>query len=138
MLIAIDSNVFIAALSSNEEHSPNAQQLIRDIAVGKHTAVASSIVYGEVLGISNANRSQDMEDFFSHIDNLATLPVDDDICITAGKLRRDHGSKLKLPDAIHLATALSTNANLLITNDIVLAKVAQKLLPTKLLSEYSI
>jgi len=138
MLIAIDSNVFIAALSPNEEHSPNAQRLIRDVASGKHTAVASSIIYGEVLGISNANHSQDIEGFFSRIENLETLAVDDDICIKAGKLRRDHGSRLKLPDAIHLATALIANANLLITNDVVMAKVAQKLLPTKLLSEYSV
>jgi predicted nucleic acid-binding protein len=136
MLIAIDSNVFIAALSPNEEHSPNAQKLVRDVATGKHTAVASSIVFGEVLGVANTSRAEEIEDFFSHINNLKTHPANDSICVRAGALRREHGPALKLPDAIHLTTALVNSVDVFITNDDRLVKAAQKLIPTKLLSEY--
>ena len=135
MTVALDSNVFIGALSTKEEHSSNAQQLIRDIASGKHRAIASSIVYGEVYSVSVSSNSVDLEGFFSQIINLATIPADDSICKTAGELRLKFGPILKLPDAMHLATALSNNANLFITNDEKLAKVAQKLIPTKLLSQ---
>jgi predicted nucleic acid-binding protein len=135
MLVALDSNVLIAALSLKEEHSPNAQQLIREVASGKHQAIATSIVYGEVYSVRVANQPVDLEGFFSQINNLATIPADDSICKRAGELRFEFGPKLKLPDAMHLATAINGGAALFITNDEKLAKVAQKLIPTKLLSQ---
>lgn len=147
MLIALDSNVFIAALSQNEEHSEIAQKLIRDINSGKHTALASSIVYGEVLSTSTSTSTStsiiyrhkselDLEGFFAHIDNLSTIPADDDINLKAGQLRIQYGSQLKLPDALHIATALLANADMFITNDVALAKIAKKLLPAKGLSHW--
>ena len=36
MLVALDSNIFIAALSSKEKHSLNAQKLLRDISSRKN------------------------------------------------------------------------------------------------------
>jgi len=135
MTIALDSNIFIAALSQNESHSLTAQQLIRDIDSGKYQAIASSIVLGEVLSIANAKEAPDIETFFSLIKNLSTVPASDDICLKAGALRKDQGAKLKLPDALHAATALLSNAELFITNDQQLVKVTKSFLATKLLSE---
>lgn len=134
---ALDSNVFIAALSTNELHSKAAQQLVRDIAKGRHSAIASSIALGEVLIVSSTTMDLKLETFFSHITNLATIPADDAICIKAAELRRRYGTKLKLPDALHLATALLANAETFITNDIVLAKVATELMTTKLLADFA-
>lgn len=136
MLIALDSNIFILALSGIKDHSSNAQKLILDIKSGKHLALSSSIVYGEVLGISKAEHDFDIEEFFSQIDNFSTIPADDNICVLAGKLRKDYGSKLKLPDAMHLATAIINNADLFITNDAILYKSAKGLISTKFLKEY--
>lgn len=136
MLIALDSDVIIAALSPQEEHSSNAQQLIRNVADGKYTVVASSLVYGEVLSVSSGRQELDLEDFMVHIRNLSTVPADDGICSKAGKLRLEYGSRLRLPDAIHLVTAINNHADLFVTNDIKLAKVSKKLIPTKLLSEW--
>lgn|SRR5487761_1427088 len=135
MLVTLDSNVFIAALSPKEKHSPNAQQLIHDVAGGKQHAIASSIAYGEVYSVRVPNQPLDLEGFFSHIDHLEIIPADDSVCLKAGELRLEYGSKLKLPDAIHLATALCANADLFITDDEKLAKIAQKLIATKLLSQ---
>jgi predicted nucleic acid-binding protein len=137
MVIALDSNVFIAALSPHEQHSINAQQLIRDVTSGKHKAIASSILYGEVLSVSNSSEHVDLEDFLSHVKNLFTFSASDSICLKAGELRLEYGPKLKLPDAIHLSTALSSEVDLFVTNDEILAKVAQKLIPIKLLSEWA-
>lgn len=135
MIIAIDSNVFISALSPHELHSNNAQKLIREVNNGKHMAIASSIVYGEVFSVSIANKPIDLNDFFSHVDNLTTIPANDSVCMRAGELRLEYGSKLKLPDAMHLATAILNKASLFITNDETLAKITKGLIPTKLLSE---
>ena len=136
-VVALDSNVFIAALSAAELHSAVAQQLVRDIAKGAHTAVASSIALGEVLIVSNANQDLNLETFFSRITNLATIPAEDAICLKAAELRRCYGNKLKLPDALHVATAILANADMFITNDVSLAKVSAKLIATKLLSDWS-
>jgi predicted nucleic acid-binding protein len=135
MVIALDSNVFIAALSVKEDHSPNAQQLIRDIASDKHQAIASSIVFGEVYSVRYAKQPVDLLGFFSQIKNLATIPADDSICIKAGELRLEYSPTLKLPDAMHLATATIGKADLFVTNDEKLAKIAQKIITTKLLSQ---
>lgn len=137
MLVALDSDVLIAALSLHEEHSLIAQQLVRDIASGKHKAVASSLVYGEVLSVGSGNKPIDIEDFIEQIRNLSTTVCDDDICLKAGELRLRHGSSLRLPDAIHLVTAIKNKANLFITNDESLAKKASEHTPTKLLSEWA-
>lgn len=137
MLIAIDSNVFIAALSPSEEHSSIAQKLVRDIVQGKYQAITSSIAYGEILSVSTPSENDlDLESFFSHIENLSTIPADNTICLKAGQLRKEYGSKLKLPDALHTATGMLASADMFITNDIPLAKIAKKLLPTTLLSEW--
>ena len=135
MLVALDSNIFIAALSSKEKHSLNAQKLLRDISSRKNQATASSIVYGEIYSIHLSDQPLDLVDFFSHIDNLATVVADDNICLKAGELRLKYGHKLKLPDAMHLATALITKAELFITNDELLAKISQNLIPTKTLAQ---
>jgi predicted nucleic acid-binding protein len=130
MLIALDSDVIIAALSPKEEHSSNAQQLIRNVADGKYKVVVSSLVYGEVLSVSTGSQELDLEDFMLHIKNISAVAADDGICLKAGKLRLEYGSSLRLPDAIHLVTAIDNHADLFVTNDIKLA------IPTKLLSEW--
>ena len=136
MLLALDSHVFIAALSPHEECSVIAKQLVRDIASGKHRGVGSSIVYGEVLSTSTgALEPTDFEAFVSHITNLTTAPADNSIYLRAGDLRKQHGPRLKLPDAIHLATAEQARADWFITNDEVLAR-AESVLPTKLLAAW--
>ncbi|MGH7195214.1 MAG: type II toxin-antitoxin system VapC family toxin [Candidatus Saccharimonadales bacterium] len=137
MRLALDSNVLIAALAGHEKHSLVAQQLVRDIAGGKHQAIASSIAYGEVLGIASKSANElDVQNFFFHIQHFATIAADDDICLKAGQLRRRYGNRLKLPDALHVATALSAGVDVFITNDLSLAKFAQKLLPTKSLASW--
>lgn len=138
MLVALDSNVFIASLSPKENHSPAAQQLARDIASAKHQAFASSIVYGEVIGVAKETQPSilDLPSFFLSFRNLETVPADDNICAKAGKLRQAYGTKLRLADAIHLATALEQNADFFITNDLALAKIAKGIVPTKILADY--
>lgn len=140
MLIALDSNVLIAALSPHEAHSAVAQKLAGQIVQGLHQAVVSSIVCGEVLVLYSpgANDAQplDLTIFLDSLVNLATVPADDTICLAAGKLREKWGRQLKLPDAIHLATALSQKVELFITNDVPLAKIARQILATKTLGDF--
>ncbi|HEV2402752.1 MAG TPA: PIN domain-containing protein [Candidatus Saccharimonadales bacterium] len=136
MLIALDSDVLIAALSPHEEHSNHAQQLIRDVASGKYIAVSSSLIYGEVLSVGTGKEPVDLENFIEQVRNLSTTACDNYVCMRAGELRFKYGGSLRLPDAIHLITAIKNKADLFITNDGSLAKVARELIRTKLLSEW--
>lgn len=48
-------------------------------------------------------------------DNLTVVPVNSSILIQAAETRAN--TKLKLPDAIHAATAIATNCTTFLTND---------------------
>ena len=134
--LALDSNVFIAALSGREQHSAIAQHLIRAIARGDYKALASSVVFGEVLSINSQPHTLDLSGFFALIPYLTTVPADDVVCVKAGQLRADYSKSLRLPDALHLATALFANADIFITNDKKLATVAIEIIPTVLLADW--
>ena len=80
MLIALDSNVFIAVLSPNEADAPIARELAKQIAQGKHQVVMSSIVYGEVLALLKSVASEqplDITLFFSSLKHLTSLVAND-------------------------------------------------------------
>ena len=48
---------------------------------------------------------------------LTLLPVSRSILVAAANLRATFGSQVKLPDAIHLASALEQSCTTFITND---------------------
>jgi predicted nucleic acid-binding protein len=136
MLIGLDSDVLIASLSPHEAHSEIAQTIITQIAQGKHKGVVSSLTYGEVLSLNTGRSAKplDLEVFFAKF-NLKTIAADNRLCQAAGGLRREYG--MKLPDAIHLATALDQKVDVFVTNDSSLLKIAKRLLPTKTLGEWT-
>lgn len=121
--------------SESRKYSYNAQELIRNIASGKYKAVVSSLVYGEVLSVGTGKQPIDLENFIEQIRNLSTIVCDDYVCLRAGELKLKQGKGLKLPDAIHLVTAIKNSADLFITNDMRLAKKANVYIPTRLLAE---
>lgn len=139
MLVSLDSNVLIAMLSPQEAHSQTAQKLAKQISNGEHAALVSSLAYGEVLSFKNARLNEffSVRFFFNSLNYLSSTPADDNICLLAGELRLKWGARLKLPDALHLATALNQQADLFVTNDLVLAKIAKQITPTKTLAEWS-
>lgn len=136
LLIGLDSDILIAALSPHEAYSEVAKVLATQIAHGKHHAVVSSITYGEVLTLSTGTGAKELNLalFFAKLNHLNSVAADDSLCQAAGKLWRRHG--LKLPDAIHLATALDQKVDVFMTNDLPLAKIACRVLPTKTLAEW--
>lgn len=136
LTVALDSNVFIAALSGDETYSGTAQKIIQNIQSGQFSAIYSVIVLAEVRGSgTNLNREVTINGFFGSLANSRPVVVDTSIANLAGGLRQQY-AKLRLPDAIHLATALDQKAGLFITNDLTLAKIAKGIVPTKTLADY--
>jgi predicted nucleic acid-binding protein len=137
MTVALDSNIFIAYLASEDAFYESARQLVGRISKGKIEAVCSSIVLGEIVYPARKPESLAAVDaFFKQLVHCVDVPADKTICRKAASLRLAHAS-LKLPDAIHLATAIEAKASHFITADKRLLAVAKQLMPTTYLNDFS-
>ena len=117
MTITLDSNVFISIFSKKEANHKLAVLLSKEIYNGNYQAIISSITYGEVYKLSNNNRERfDFSLYLASIENIETMPADDEVCLLASKFRSNK-TKIKLPDAIHAATAKLNKVDLFITDD---------------------
>ena len=113
-MIALDTNVFIYILNGHEQFGPLAAKLLKSSG----PKMASRLVYAEVLS------SPKLEDeilrskvllFLDELD-IKWQEINDNVNIEAARLRRQQ-PKLKLVDALHLASAIISNAEAFFTND---------------------
>ena len=110
--VALDADVLIAFLDASDDQHQRAIDLIRPrLAAGDRIVVGAS-VYAEVLVYPLKHGSdQAIDDFLTAI-GAGIVAVDRDIARRAAQLRATHPS-LRLPDALSLATARATKADLL-------------------------
>jgi uncharacterized protein len=64
----------------------------------------------------NAAVIADYQDFFSNPD-VDVLPMTAMVCETAARIRTASPFRLKVPDCLHLATAIENGCDLFLTND---------------------
>lgn len=118
-LIVLDAGVVIAILDGADAHHQAARTAVRDaLDRGDRLCIPAS-AYGEVLVRPMATGAEAAE----HVDllldelpapvELATRPI----ARLASGLRARHGTRLRLPDALVVATAMALNADLIITTD---------------------
>lgn len=98
------------------------------------SAVSSVLILGEILGSSNNTKINDIRYFIEGLNNLSLVVVDKVIAVRAGELRSSNKS-LKLPDGIHLASAIYYDATL-VTADTKLLAVAKKYTPVLNIKDY--
>jgi predicted nucleic acid-binding protein len=117
--VYLDTNVWIYALEAFPTYVQELTTLLQAIDQGNLLAVTSELSLAEVLvkPIQNQNVSQQnlYKQALSTTPNLQVVPVQRDILIEAAQLRAS--INLKLPDAIHAATAIRTQCSSLLTND---------------------
>ena len=125
MVVALDSNVFIAFLEQAQDTDffKAAAEIMRATANGTLDVVYSSIVFGEVLRMPSGESLEPIKQFFSSLGGR-DYPADRNVCSLAAELRRKHPA-LKLPDALHLATAKIAQADKFITADRQLLRFAK-------------
>lgn len=122
--IYLDANILIAALGGDA--TPDIASPLLDIigSVGRSAAVVpfvtSELSLAETLVRSIRNGDEHQEQAFNNALTssgwLETVPVSRGILWAAASLRARHPS-LKLPDAIHIATALSASCPHALTAD---------------------
>jgi predicted nucleic acid-binding protein len=119
-LLGIDTSLFIYAFERHPTFGALSRDLLRAIADGRLVAVASTLVLAEVLVAPfKAGRAELVDGYTARLTampNLRLLEPGVAICRTAARLRAERPS-LRLPDALHLATAIEGGATGFVTND---------------------
>ncbi|HJU04689.1 MAG TPA: PIN domain-containing protein [Nitrospiraceae bacterium] len=122
----LDTNIFIYALEGYPEFSPVLIKLLEAIDQHEIHAVTSELTLAEVLVKPLLDRSVERQAAYHQAlqpsASLNVIPVTRDVLIAAAQLRAQHA--LKLPDAIHVATAQLTQCERLLTNDTRLTGIA--------------
>jgi len=117
--IAVDTAPFIYFIEENPTYINIVEPLFQEISRGNLRAFTSQITLIEVLIKPLEEKKDDLiikyRDILSDSDNLFLADVDKEIAMEAARLRAVH--KLKVPDAIQLATGLINSADAFITND---------------------
>lgn len=122
--VALDADVVIAFLDASGDQHQRAIDVLRPrLAAGDRIVLAAS-VYAEIL-IHPIKRNADkaIDEFITAI-GADIIAIDRDIARRAAQLRATH-SRVRLPDALSLTTALATGADLL-TFDQRLGKIASE------------
>jgi predicted nucleic acid-binding protein len=119
----LDSNLYISVLSKDRV-SALVVELFSKAESKKVQLTSSALVYGEVLNAGSAANHNDVVQFLDVLP-VTYAPLDKLIMVQAAKLRIEN-TALKLPDAIHLATAIIGQCDMFLSEDKQLVKMAKK------------
>lgn len=119
--VYIDTNIVIYAIEGLANYAAQIQPLLQAMKAAEVFVVTSELTLAETLvgpiKTNNLRIQQTYRSFLVTTVILEVVPVSRRILEDAAQLRAT--SKLKLPDAIHLATALQYQCDSFLTNDIV-------------------
>lgn len=117
--IYLDTNIWIYAIEAYPDYLELLQQIFEKIDQQKLIAVTSELTIDEVLvkpfQDNNLQAKQAYQNILQSSDSVKVIAINRNILQVAARLRAI--TKLKLPDAIHVATALDQKINIFITND---------------------
>lgn len=115
----LDINLFIYAVEVYEPEQDFVRELFAALERGEFAAVTSELTLAEVLvqplALGRADVAATYTELLQASDRLAIMPVDRAILIEAARQRAASG--VRLPDAIHVATALAAGCKVFFSND---------------------
>ncbi|MCK5524286.1 MAG: type II toxin-antitoxin system VapC family toxin [Thiomargarita sp.] len=118
-IVYLDANIFIYAIEHSDIYERLLNELFKQIDYGKIQAITSELTLAEVLVKPFADGNTELVDVYKNLlvsANIITLlEINQEILLESAKYRATFGGKL--PDAIHITTAIASNANFLLTND---------------------
>jgi predicted nucleic acid-binding protein len=137
--VYLDANVVIYAVEGFADVAAQTQALLLALDASEIVAVTSELTLAEVLVKPLRDQNQAgvaaYQAFLTPTPVLQLVPVSRDVLEEAARLRAT--TNLRLPDAIHLATARLAGCDSFLTNDD-LFKPAGPVVPVKILSEISL
>lgn len=117
-VIVLDAGVVIGLLDANDPHHATVRQSLERARAAGDRFVLPASAYAEVLAgpIRHDPSSADLVDAFVDALPATIAAADREIARAAATLRARHG-RLRLPDALVVATAIVLEADLVITTD---------------------
>jgi uncharacterized protein len=125
--VALDADILIAFLDPGDDQHAAAVAELRPRLTAGDQLVVGATVYAETIVRPLQRGSDTTVDQFLDSAGIAVLAIDRRIARRAAMLRAEHPS-LRLPDAMSLATAITTEATLL-TLDKRLGRIARRARP---------
>jgi len=136
--VYFDTNIVIYAVEGFADYADQIQALLGAMNTGEIVAVTSELTLAETLvkplKDQNPTTQQAYRRFLTSTVAFEIVPISRDILEAAAQWRTT--STLKLPDAIHLATAFQQSCHSFLTNDIVFKSL--NLAQVKMLSDVSL
>lgn len=115
-LVALDTNIFVYQFEKHPRFGPRTNAIFKLLASGQLKAITNIISLIELLSISAPEEKIDgLQDLYQRTPNLETVDVSWVVVRETAKIRREYG--FRLPDSIQLSTAMSSKADIFITND---------------------
>ena len=119
-LVYFDANVFVAAFESVGAHSDHAWWILQAVEDGHIAATTSELTLAELLVKPMEGGMTDLVEAYKSIvasgPNFDVLPVSRDILVDAAAVRA-HRRSIKLPDAVHIASARSASCGFFVSED---------------------
>ncbi len=143
LTVGIDTNIFIYFIEGCEEpYASESSNVIELIIKGNFNSIFSTLSLTEFLVFPLKENDKELYNsylsFFGNFPNSKIVSLDEEIAIEAAKLRAKYN--IRTPDSIHLATSITNQVNVFITNDLNLKKVKEisVLSPKEFVKKYSV
>lgn len=118
--VYLDSNVFIAAFERVGAHSDHAWWIIEAIEQGEIAGATSEITLAELLVKPIENGAVDLASAYERMivsgPGFEVLSVKRDVLVAAANIRAKR-TAVRLPDAIHIASAHELGCSAFVTDD---------------------
>lgn len=112
----LDTNIFVYYFASHPQFGHQVRQIFEALSQDKFRAITSVITLTELLSLSGSDKEVDtLKNHFLETPNLEIIDLNQEISIEAARIRREY--KFRTPDAIQLATAINSRAEVFVTND---------------------
>jgi predicted nucleic acid-binding protein len=115
----IDANVFIFAAESHPTFAPAAQEILSKLGQGNMVGITSELTLAELLVVplrqGNRQAIETYKGMLGQSSAIRMVPITRSILREAPVIRAKSGQKL--PDAIHLATALNAKCTVIVSQD---------------------
>ena len=118
-LTILDAGVLIAILSSDDAHHHGAREVLLAARDRGDRLIVPASAYAEILvaPLRHTSASGDAVDDFLDALPASVEPATREIARRATELRARHGTRLRLPDALVVATAVVLEARRIVTTD---------------------
>lgn len=117
--VYLDANVFIYALEGFADYEAVCRELLAALDAGAFAGVTSELTVAEVLVHPLMHGATEIADAYRTVlyesPHLKLAPIDRNILEASAALRA--GLRMRLPDAIHVATAAASACSVLLTGD---------------------